>query len=92
MNAEARSARPSLRPAVAVVLLAALLLVGESLLPGRLFLPLQPDDFPEWAVGADARRLQPHPHPDWCMSDVLHLLVPELAVTQRAAQHGELPV
>ncbi|HEX5011264.1 MAG TPA: hypothetical protein VFY71_12775 [Planctomycetota bacterium] len=91
-NAEARSARPSLRPAMMVVLLAALLLVGESLLPGRLFLPLQPDDFPDWSAGVETRQLQPHPHPDWCMSDVLHLLVPGLAVTQRAAQRGELPL
>jgi hypothetical protein len=74
------------------VLLAALLLVGESLLPGRLFLPLQPDDFPDWAAGADARNLRPHLHPDWCMSDVLHLLVPGLAVTQRAIARGELPL
>ena len=84
--------RPSLLPAAVALAVVALLLVGESLLPGRLFLPLQPDDFPEWVAGADTLELQPHAHPDWCMSDVLHLLVPGLAVTQRAAARGELPL
>lgn len=63
-NAEAPSARPSLLPAALAVFVAALLLVGESLLPGRLFLPLQPDDFPEWRAGADPHALAAHPHPD----------------------------
>ncbi len=91
-NFELPSARPSRWPAAGALALAALLLVGEALLPGRLFLPLHPADFPDWRAGADARGLHAHPHPDWCMSDVLHLLAPGLAVNQRAAAEGRLPL
>lgn len=86
------AARPSRWPAAGALALAALLLAGESLLPGRLFVPLHPADFPDWRAGADARELRGHPHPDWCMSDVLHLLAPGLAVNQRAAAEGRLPL
>src|SRR5262249_28823765 len=84
--------REILLPAVIVLVVLCTLLVGESLLPGRLFLPLTPDDFPEWQAGRDPATLQLHPHPNWCMSDVLHLLVPGLAVNAAAAARGELPV
>ncbi|HTE06831.1 MAG TPA: hypothetical protein VK824_11580 [Planctomycetota bacterium] len=84
--------RRASRRSLGVLLLVALLLVGESLLPGRLFLPLTPDDFPEWQAGRDPSTLQRHPHPDWSMSDVLHLLVPGLSVTAAAARDGRLPL
>ena len=77
---------------LALLVLLALLLVGESLLPGRLFLPLTPDDFPEWQAGRDPTTLQHHPHPNWSMSDVLHLLVPGLSVSEAAARSGHLPL
>jgi len=77
---------------LALLVLLALLLVGEALLPGNLFLPLTPDDFPEWQAGRDPTTLQHHPHPNWSMSDVLHLLVPGLSVTEAAARAGHLPL
>ena len=79
-------------PAVAVVFLTALLLVGESFLPGRVMLPLAPDDFPAWAEGSDPADLRGHPHPNYNMSDVLHLLVPGLATTAEAYQRDVLPL
>lgn len=78
--------------AVLVMALAAALLVGESLLPGRVLLPLLPDDFPDWSVGRAPEDLVRHPTPNWSMSDVLHLLVPGYAVTRGALERGELPL
>lgn len=74
------------------LLLVASLLTAESWLPGRLFLPLTLDDFPAWSAGQPEAELLPHPHPNWTMSDVLHLLVPGLAVTAEALSRGELPL
>src|SRR5262245_6109 len=92
MPPSTRRPREALLPAVLALAIACVLLVGESLLPGRLFLPLTPDDFPEWQAGRSDAVLQRHPHPNWCMSDVLHLLVPGLAVSASAAARGELPL
>ncbi len=89
---EPQAARRASLTSLAIVALLSLLLVGEALLPGRLFLPLTPDDFPEWQAGRDPATLQHHPHPDWSMSDVLHLLVPGLSVSQSAARAGRLPL
>ena len=66
--------------------LAALLLVGEALLPDRAFLPLLPDDFLTWQIGAEPDMLARHPHPNWTMSDV------GLLVTRDAALEGRLPL
>ncbi len=77
--------------AVALLLLAALTLVGESLLPGRVLLPLLPDDFPAWRAGRAPEELAEHPAPNRNMSDVVHLLVPGLATTREAVGRGELP-
>jgi len=92
MPPSTRRPREALLPAVLALAIACVLLVGESLLPGRLFLPLTPDDFPEWQAGRSDAVLQRHPHPNWCMSDVIHLLVPGLAVSASAASRGELPL
>lgn len=71
----------------------ATLMLGESLLlPGRVLLPLLPDDFPAWQAGRDPAELVRHAHPNWCMSDVLHLIVPGLRVNAEAAARGELPL
>ncbi len=72
--------------------MAGLFLTGESFLPGQLFVPLTPDDFPAWQAGRDPDSLQAHPHPNWTMSDVFHLLVPGLAVTRAAVERQELPL
>lgn len=72
--------------------LVCLLLVGESLLPGSVLLPLLPDDFPDLAAGEDPETLVHHPAPNWTMSDVLHLLVPGYATTREALARGELPL
>ena len=92
LPASTRRPRELLLPATLALAVACVLLLGESLLPGRLFLPLTPDDFPEWQAGRAPAALQHHPHPNWCMSDVLHLLVPGLAVTAGAIARGELPL
>ncbi|HZL99656.1 MAG TPA: hypothetical protein VFD43_05315, partial [Planctomycetota bacterium] len=70
----------------------ALVLLGESLLPGAALVPLAADDFEAWTAGRDPDDLRGHPHPNWCMSDVLHLLGPGFAVTAAAAERGELPL
>ncbi|MFT7465625.1 MAG: hypothetical protein ACI9EF_003994, partial [Pseudohongiellaceae bacterium] len=77
-------------PMLTLVLVASLL-TAESWLPGQLFLPLTLDDFPAWSAGQVEGDLQPHPNPNWTMSDVLHLLVPGLGVTAEALSRGELP-
>ncbi len=74
-----------------VLALAATLLTVESLLPGNVFLPLTPDDFPAWSAGRRPEDLRAHPHPNWCMSDVLHLFVPGLATTRGALDARTLP-
>ncbi len=74
-----------------ILALAASLLTLEGLLPGNAFLPLTPDDFPAWAAGRSPETLSTHPHPNWCMSDVLHLFVPGLATTRAALDRRELP-
>lgn len=84
--------RLRLLPALAAVLLAATLLTAESWLPGQLFAPLTLDDFPGWSAGRPSGELVGHPHPNWTMSDVLHLLVPGLVVTREALGRGELPL
>jgi hypothetical protein len=76
----------------AVTLLATLLLAESLVLPGRVLLPLLPDDFPAWQAGRDPAELARHEHPNWCMSDVLHLIVPGLRVNAEAAARGELPL
>lgn len=73
-------------------LLASLLLAESLVLPGRVLLPLLPDDFPAWQAGRDPSELERHAHPNWCMSDVLHLIVPGLRVNAEAAARGELPL
>jgi hypothetical protein len=80
-------------PGVVTLVLLALLLLAEPLLvPGNVLLPLTPDDFPAWQAGRDPSELQRHPHPNWCMSDVLHLLIPGLQVNAQAFAKGELPL
>ena len=74
------------------IALVATLLVLESLLPGNVFLPLTPDDLPGWSAGKSVDQLENHPHPNWCMSDVLHLFLPGLATTAEAMARGELPL
>jgi len=74
------------------LVLVALVLTAESWLPGQLFLPLTLDDFPAWSAGEVEADLEPHPNPNWTMSDVLHLLVPGLAVTSEALARGEVPL
>ena len=100
MDADATSAekpeeqdveRGSLIPGVLAIALVALLLVGESLLPGRTFVPLTVDDFPAWQAGRDPLDLLRHETPNWNMSDVMHLLLPGLATTKAAFDRGELP-
>ena len=78
-------------PMLTLVLVASVL-TAESWLPGQLFLPLSLDDFPAWSAGEVEADLQPHPNPNWTMSDVLHLLVPGLAVTSEALARGEVPL
>ncbi|MHC4845706.1 MAG: hypothetical protein ACYTCU_06055, partial [Planctomycetota bacterium] len=101
MDADATSAekpaerdveRGSLIPGVLAIAFVALLLVGESLLPGRTFLPLTVDDFPAWQAGRDPLDLLRHETPNWNMSDVMHLLLPGLATTDAALERGELPL
>ena len=75
-----------------ILALVAALLVAEGLIPGRALLPLTPDDFPTWAAGRSSEELRTHPHPNWCMSDVLHLFLPGLATTRAAWDRGELPL
>jgi len=82
---------PIVLPMLALVLVAGLLLV-ESWLPGQVFLPLSLDDFPAWSAGKADGALAPHPHPNWTMSDVLHLMLPGMAVTKEALSRGELPL
>ena len=77
-------------PWMAILAVAALLLF-ESWSPSRLFVPLTPDDFPAWKAGQGEEQLNGHPHPNWCMSDLVHLLVPGLETTRRALDRGELP-
>ena len=84
-------ARPPLAALLAVAALAVLLL-GESMVPGRALVPLAADDFEAWTAGKDPADLRGHPHPNWCMSDVLHLLAPGFAVTAAAVRNGELPL
>jgi len=64
-----------------IIALVATLLTLESLLPGNAFLPLTVDDFPAWSAGRAPGDLRPHPHPNWCMSDSLHLFIPGLETT-----------
>lgn len=78
--------------AAAVLLLASLGLVGESLLPERVLLPMVPDAFPAWRAGIEPDQLAEHPAPNRNMSDVVHLLVPGLATTRAALGRGELPL
>lgn len=85
-------ARGSLIPAVLAFAVVALLLLGESLLPGRIFVPLTVDDFPAWQAGRDPLDLLRHETPNWNMSDVMHLMLPGLATTSAALQRGELPL
>ncbi|MHC5209488.1 MAG: hypothetical protein ACYTG2_02075 [Planctomycetota bacterium] len=73
-------------------MLAVLLLAESLVLPGRVLLPLLPDDFPAWQAGRDPADLVGHENPNWCMSDVLHLIVPGLRVNAEAAARGELPL
>lgn len=76
-----------------VLAFAAGLLTAESLVPGTALLPLMPDDFPTWREGrAEDAELVRHPHPNWTMSDVDHLLIPGLATTRAALERGELPL
>jgi hypothetical protein len=84
-------ARPTLAGLLVVVALS-LVLLAESLVPGRALVPLVADDFEAWGAGKDPADLRGHPHPNWCMSDVLHLLAPGFAVTAGAVQRGELPL
>ena len=77
---------------LAAIVALALVLLGESLLPGRALVPLVPDDLQAWAAGKDPLDLRGHPFPNWCMSDVMHLLAPGFAVTAAAADRGELPL
>ena len=81
------------RPLAGLLVIAALalVLVGDGLLPGRVLAPLAADDFETWGAGKDPADLRGHPDPNWCMSDVLHLLAPGFAVTAEAARRGELP-
>lgn len=74
-----------------ILALVASLLTLESLLPGNAFLPLTPDDLPAWSAGKRPEDLRPHPHPNWCMSDVMHLFIPGLETTKDALDAGELP-
>jgi len=74
------------------VLLLAGGLVGFGLMPGQAFVPLLPEDFPAWQVGRAPEELAGHPHPNYTMSDVLHLLVPGLQTTRRALDDGRLPL
>jgi hypothetical protein len=78
-------------PMLALVVVAGLLTV-ESWLPGQVFLPLSFDDFPAWSAGQAEEDSQAHPHPNWTMSDVLHLLLPGLRVTKEALSRGEAPL
>jgi len=92
LSPPARSTRSWLLGGWLLIALVAALLLGESFLPGQVFLPLALDDFPDWAAGREPDDLLHHSHPNWCMSDVLHLLLPGLATTQAAFQRGELPL
>jgi hypothetical protein len=74
-----------------ILALAASLLTLESLLPGNAFLPLTTDDFPVWAAGKRPEDLRQHPHPNWNMSDVLHLFIPGLETTRDAWDADQLP-
>jgi hypothetical protein len=84
--------RGSLIPAILVIAVVALFLMGESLLPGRTFVPLTVDDFPAWQAGRDPLDLLRHETPNWNMSDVMHLMLPGLATTAAALERGELPL
>ncbi len=84
--------RNTMLAAAAAVLLTALALVGPALLPGSVFLPLLPEDFPAWGAGEAPAAVAHHPAPNRNMSDVLHLLLPGLATTEAAFSRGELPL
>ncbi|MGQ0552577.1 MAG: YfhO family protein [Planctomycetota bacterium] len=86
------TASPPLWPAALALLLVVALLLAEGWLPGQVLVPLAPDDFPEWRVGQSVPEQDAHPNPNWCLSDVIHLLLPGLAVNAAAAERGELPL
>ena len=75
---------------LAILCVSALLLL-ESWPAGRVLLPLAPDDFPAWQADWPPQARTPHPHPNWCMSDVLHLLIPGLEVNRESFSRGRLP-
>lgn len=89
---EPRATRGAPWAALALIAVAAGALLIDGLLPGRALLPLLPHDLPEWRVGATGEPGPRHPHPNWCMADVVHLLIPGLAVNAAAAERGEWPL
>ncbi|MFH0944764.1 MAG: YfhO family protein [Planctomycetota bacterium] len=73
------------------ILVVPALLLAETWFPSRLLVPLAPDDFRAWRAGRAEESLARHPHPNYCMSDLLHLLIPGLETTRQALERGELP-